>query len=134
MQNELRDYIKSQPNELRELLDAARDSGMKVFVEVNENFPPSFIDTVPLLAAICKKFSVATTDLDLLCSEFCQADRTVLRKLNTFSPSSQPHEVTASFLLMVAIARRNRQDLGVMDLQGYGWHVDAAKVVLSHDS
>nr|WP_313470512.1 hypothetical protein [Stenotrophomonas geniculata] len=134
MQNELRDYIESQPNELNELLDAARDSGMKVFVEVNDNFPPNFIDTVPLLAAICENFSVDTADLNLLCSEFCQSDRSVLRRLNAFSPSSQPHQVTASFLLMVVIARRNRQDLEVMDLQAYGWHADAAKVVLDHHS
>lgn len=123
-------YIEKQPEEILNLQELARKSGMKVYVEVNENFPSSFIDTMPFLASICEKFGLVPISLKSIAEEFLAADDGLLVRLNNWRHSSRPHEVTTSYLLIVAIAKKYSEDLDVEDLQKLGWHEEAAQIVL----
>ena len=130
MISDLRTYIEGQSEELIQLQSLAEKSGMKVFVEVNQNFPNNFIDTLPFLAAVCKRFDISSGDLKSITEEFIKNNRQLLVKLNNFRHSSYPHEVTISFLLTVAIAKKYSENLDIASLQDFGWHEDAARIVL----
>jgi len=128
---DLRTYVEQQPEELKLLQHLAEYSGMKVFVEVNEHFPNNFIDTLPSLSSICKRFNVSHENIKLITETFIKNEKGLLARISNFRPTVRPHEVTISFLLTVAIARKYADSLDIASLQDLGWHEDVAKIVLA---
>ncbi|HFF6179432.1 hypothetical protein NDK23_19720 [Stenotrophomonas maltophilia] len=132
MQNELRSYIASNSMNLAILLSSANRLGVELYVEVHREFPSVFIDTLPLLARMCTDLSISVCELDRLCQEFCESDQSTLHRLNGVGESRVPYKATASFLLMLVVARRNRDRLTTADLEAYGWSTELAGIVLEH--